>query len=180
MAIIDAEQLAGIFAALGDALARPASLCLIGSTPGIMSGQPGRQTADIDVWHAASDYDAGDLARACRDIGLLYDPREELEAGAVYIQVVRPGIVRLPTDFDLEVIGTFGRLRAVMPPPAILVAAKLVRGTDTDIHDVAWWVRDRDLRVQEVAAAIQNLPDSRGREAAAENLTFVRLIRGDS
>lgn len=180
MATLDAERLARIFAALGEALACPATLCLIGSAPGMLSGQPGRQTADIDVWHAASDYDAGDLAQACRDIGILYDPREELDSDAIYVQLVRPGIVRLPLDFELEVVGKFGRLTAAMPPPEILIAAKLVRGTDADIHDVLWWVRHRNLSVQAVTAAIRKLPDPRGSEAAAENLTFVRLTRGDA
>lgn len=177
---IDAERILALFAQLGEKLARQATLCLIGSTPGIASGQPSRQTADIDVWHPASDYDAGDLARACRELGILYDPRGEIEPYMVYIQVIRPGIVRLPIGFDHETIGRFGELTIVMPPPDVLVAAKLVRGSDLDLQDVVWWIRQRRLELGEIEAAIRSLPDPRDREAASENITFVRLIKGDA
>ena len=120
MARIDAECIRALFAELGRRLAGPTTLCLIGSTPGIASGQPGRQTADIDLCHERSLYDAGDLERACREIGVLYDPRGELEPDAIYIQLIRSGTVRLPPDFVVETIGRFGKLTVTMPRPEVL------------------------------------------------------------
>jgi hypothetical protein len=46
----DRRRLMEIFEALGDTLAKPTTaICVIGSSPGIASGQPERQTPDIDV-----------------------------------------------------------------------------------------------------------------------------------
>lgn len=177
MAKIDAERVIRLFSNLGEKLRQPTTLCLIGSTPAIASGQPGRQTADIDVWHEKSDYDAGDLARACREVGLLYDPTGELDPDSIYVQLVRPGVVRLPADFEVESIGRYGKLSIVMPPPEIIVAAKLVRGSEADIHDAIWWVHRRNLALSKLEARIHDFPDLRDREAALENLTFVRLAR---
>ena len=180
MPIIDAEYINALFARLGEMLRKPAALCLIGSTPGIASGQPGRQTADIDLWHAKSDYDSGELARACTEAGLLYDPRGELDQDAAYMQVVRPGVVRLPGDFALEILGRFGNLTIGMPPPEILIAAKLVRGSDRDVEDAIWWVRERGLRHVDLTDAIRALPRASDREAASENLTLIELVIGDA
>jgi len=44
-----------LFAQIGEKLAGPATLSLIGSTPGIISGQASRQIAAIDLWHTGSD-----------------------------------------------------------------------------------------------------------------------------
>jgi hypothetical protein len=178
MAALDAERLRAIFARLGDALARPTTLCLIGSAPAIATGQPDRQTADIDLWHSASDYDAADLERACKTAGLLYDPRDELVAGAIYVQVVRPGVVRLPDNFEVDLVGTFGKLTVVMPKPSVLVAAKLTRGNEIDIHDAVWWVTQSGMETKELETAIGQLPRARDRETALENLVFVRLAKG--
>jgi hypothetical protein len=179
MAKLDAARIRDLFAQLGERLGRPATLCLIGSTPGIASGQPARQTADIDVWHDASDYDAGDLAQACEAVGLLFDPRGELDPDKSYLQIVRPGIVRLPDELRLETIDRFGKLTAMMPAPGALVAAKLVRGSDTDLEDVVWWVRQRRLDVEEIERYIAELPDPRDRETAVDNLSLVQLLRSD-
>jgi hypothetical protein len=46
---IDRDRLVRIFDELGQKLAKPATICVIGSTPGIILGQPGRQSQDIDV-----------------------------------------------------------------------------------------------------------------------------------
>jgi len=46
---------------LGQKLAKPATICLIGSSPGIVSGQPDRQSADIDIWRQSSVYDETEL-----------------------------------------------------------------------------------------------------------------------
>lgn len=175
---INAAAIAEIFERLGSALQKPAVLCLIGSTPGIASGQTERQTPDMDVWYAASEFDSGDLARACREVGVLFDPTGEIDSDQIYIQVIRPGIVRLPVDFTPEVIGKFGNLTISMPPPEYLAAAKLVRGSEVDIDDVVWWIRKRGLDAANIERAIEKLPSERDREAAAGNMTFVHLVMG--
>lgn len=175
---IDATAVTGIFERLGAALQKPALLCLIGSTPGIASGQPERQTPDMDVWLAASDFDTGDLAKACHEAGILFDPKGEIDPDQVYIQIVRPGIVRLPEDFRPEVIGRFGNLTIAMPPPEYIAAAKLVRGSEIDIDDVVWWVRQRGLDATDIEQVIAKLPNERDREAAAGNMTFIQLVMG--
>jgi len=175
---IDATTITDIFQRLGAALQRPMLLCLIGSTPGIASGQSERQTPDVDVWLPASEFDTGDLSSACREAGILFDPKGTVEPDQIYIQVIRPGIVRLPADFAPEAIGKFGNLTVAMPPSEYLVAAKLVRGSEVDIDDVVWWVRQRSLDATGIELAIAKLPSERDRETALENMTFVQLVMG--
>jgi hypothetical protein len=106
----------------------------------------------------------------------LYDPREELDPEAIYIQIVRPGLVRLPQDLKVEVVGQYGALTIAMPEPALLAAAKLVRGDARDISDVAWWMKERALSLDAIRAAISHLPESSQRESAGENILLVELF----
>jgi len=173
---IDRESLVRIFDALGQKLGKPTTICVIGSSPGIVLGQPERQSSDIDVWRQRSAYDETELRRACQELGLLFDPKGELDPDAIYLQVVQPGIVKLPVDFQVEILGQFGVLTVAMPAPALLSAAKLVRGDARDIEDVAWWVKERALQMDEIRVAIGSLPDLSQREAASENIVLVELI----
>jgi hypothetical protein len=173
---IDRDRLVQIFGMLGQKLAKPTTICLIGSSPGIVSGQPDRQSADIDVWRQRSIYDETEFRRACQELGLLYDPKDELDPGAIYVQIVQPGIVKLPQDFKVEILGQYGNLTVAMPDPALLSAAKLVRGDPRDIEDIAWWVKERALDLDEIRAAIGSLPDATQREAASENIFLVELV----
>jgi hypothetical protein len=175
---IERQKLEELFQKLGAELNAPATLCIFGSAPAILLGQPSRQTQDVDVWHPKSNYDAGELARACAALGVLYDPRGELDPNAVYLQIVRPGIVALPSNFDTEAIGRYGRLTVVMPVPVVLSAAKLVRASENDISDIVWWVRHRSIGMKQLEQAIQQLPSQRQRETAEENLVIVRLVSG--
>jgi len=173
---IDRERLLGIFDGLGQKLARPTTICVIGSSPGIALGQPDRQSLDIDVWQPASTYDETEFRRACRELGILFDPTGELDPDAVYVQIVRPGIVKLPSDFTMEVLGQYGNLKVGMPEPALLSAIKLVRGDPRDIEDVVWWVKQRALDIDSIRSAAHSLPDLSQRETAGENLVLVELI----
>ncbi len=173
---IDRDRLVQIFGELGQKLAKPTTICVIGSSPGIVSGQPDRQSADIDVWRQRSIYDETEFRRACRELGLLYDPKDELDPDAVYVQIVQPGIVKLPLDFKVEILGRYGNLTVVMPDPALLSAAKLVRGDPRDIEDVAWWVKERALDLDEIRGAIGSLPEATQRETANENIFLVELV----
>jgi hypothetical protein len=176
----DRKRLLEIFDALGGALTKPTTVCLIGSSPGIASGQPDRQTPDIDVWRGQSSYDETAFRKACEDAGILFDPRgEQLDPEAIYVQIIRKGLVNLPADFAVEVVGEFGNLRVVMPDPSLLVAAKLVRGTPRDVEDAAWWMRERALRADDIREAIGALPDPIQRETASENVVLVELVASD-
>jgi hypothetical protein len=173
---LDRSRVLAVFEALGAGLSGPATLCLIGSAPAILSGQEERQTQDIDVWQPASQYDSGDLARACREAGVLFDPTGDLDPDAVYVQIVRPGIVSLPHDVELELVAQFGKLTLAMPPPAVLAAAKLTRASDRDLEDIVWWIRRRALDLDELSGAIERLPRAIDREAARDNMLVVRLV----
>jgi hypothetical protein len=177
---LDRRQLEEILQKLGNGLLQPTTLCVVGSAPAVLLGQPSRQTRHLDVWHTQSSYDAGELARACKDIGVLYDPRGELDPEAVYIQIVRPGIVALPSAFETETIGRYGRLTVVMPAPVALSAAKLVRGNANDVNDVVWWVQQRSISFRQLEQSINQLPNQRHREVARENLVFIQLVTGKS
>lgn len=173
----DRKRLMEIFEALGGTLAKPTTICVIGSSPGIASGQPERQTPDIDVWRQESSYDESAFRRACEQAGVLFDPRgEHLDPEEIYVQVVRKGIVNLPPGFEVELVGEFGNLRVVMPDPSLLVAAKLARGTPRDVEDAAWWMRERALTADDIRRAIGALPDPIQRETASENVVLVELV----
>ena len=60
----------------------------------------------------------------------------------------------------VEILGQYGNLTVAMPDPALLSAAKLVRGDPRDTEDVAWWVKERALDLDEIRAAIGSLPDA--------------------
>ncbi len=173
---IDRARLLSIFDALGQKLGKPTTICLIGSAPGILCGQPDRQSSDIDIWRPSSVYDETDLRRACRELALLYDPKGELEPDAIYLQIVQPGIVKLPQNFQAEILGRYGALTLAMPAPALLSAAKLVRGEARDIEDIAWWIKERALKLQDIRVAIGSLPDPSQRAAAHENMVIVALV----
>jgi hypothetical protein len=85
---IDRSRLVSILDALGQKLAKPTTVWLIGSSPGILRGQPDRQLAGIDIWRPASAYDETDLRRACEELGILFDPKGELDLEAIYLKVV--------------------------------------------------------------------------------------------
>jgi len=166
-----------ILESIGENLKRPATLCVIGSTSSIITGQPERQTPDIDIWFPKSSFDVGDLRQACEASGLLYDPKGEVDPEDIYLQVIRPGLVSLPAEFSPELIGRYGNLTLVMPPPEVVVAAKLARAIESDLEDAVWWVRGRDLSEEQIVDAIEMIPNPRNRETARENLVMIRLTR---
>lgn len=173
---IEKGTLENILAAIGDGLPEPMTICVVGSAAAILLGQPERQTPDIDIWGPESDFDVGALRRACEQAGLLYDPKGEIDPNAIYLQILRPGITMFPEHFAVERIGRFGKLGVVMPPPAMIVATKLARGLDSDLEDAAWWVRERNLSIETLQAAIDHVPQPENREAARENLIIIQLV----
>ena len=175
---ITRAKLEEIFDRLGRELRQPATLCVFGSAPSILLGQPERQTSDVDVWFPASNFDAGDLAQACTRSGLLYDPKGEIDPDAIYLRIVRPGVVTMPPAFESEPIGRYGKLTVHMPIPLLLTAMKLVRANERDVEDIVWWVRHRQIEFDQLASMVATLPNRRDREVASENMILVRLISG--
>jgi len=51
-----------------------------------------------------------------------------------------------------------------------------VRGEPRDIEDVAWWVKQRALNLDEIRTAVASLPDASQRKTANENMVPVELI----
>ena len=174
--MLDRDALIAVFEGLGQKLRKPATICLIGSSPGIAAGQPDRQSADIDIRRQRSNYDETEFRRACKEIGLLFDPRGELDPNTIYVQIVRKGVVDLPASFDVELLGQYGSLTVTMPDPTLLAAAKLVRGDARDIEDVVWWVQERALNLDKIRAAIGTLPNASQQVAASENVVMVELV----
>jgi hypothetical protein len=175
---IDRQRIETLFEEIGRLLQKPTTLCIFGSSPAILLGQQERQTQDVDVWHPMSSYDAGDLRQACTGAGALYDPTHEVDPDEIYIQIVRQGIVALPHDFEVEVVAHYGNLTVAMPAPVVLSATKLVRSSESDIEDIVWWIKQRQLGFDDIALAVDTLPTHRIREVAKENLVLVRLIAG--
>lgn len=173
---IDSDVIEEIFTKIGRNLKKPATLCLIGSAPGIASGQTERQTPDIDVWMKESSFDVAELKEACIQAGILFNPRKEVFPGKNYPKIIRPVIVHLPETSELEEIGRYGNLTVVMPPPEHLIAAKLVRGTEVDVEDAVWWMCQRNLAAGNIKNAIEQLPNEYDREVAMENFMVVNLI----
>jgi hypothetical protein len=60
--------------------------------------------------------------------------------------------------------------------PTLLSAAKLARGEPRDIEDVAWWIKERALSLDDIKAAITTLPDTSQRMAATENVVLADLV----
>lgn len=177
MHLLDHRELRQFLGKIGEALRLRTTLCLIGSAAGLLSGQPKRMTIDIDVWSEASTYDSRDLGEACEKAGLLFDPTSPEEPDRPYLQIVRRGIVQLPKSFEATAVDRFDQLAVTSPPPALLVALKLARGEDRDIEDAVWWTAARELRLEDVACAVESLPSSRQRTTARENLVIVQLTQ---
>ncbi len=106
----------------------------------------------------------------------MFDARGEIDPNQIYIQIIRPGVVKLPNEFDPEVIGRFGHLTVLMPPPEVIAATKLVRGSEVDIEDVVWWVKQREFDAAGIQTVIDKLTNPYDRETAAENIVYVQLV----
>ena len=147
---------------------------------GIHMGQPGRFTSDIDVWLDGSDFDRADLARACAEAGIAFDPKGHVVSDKVYLKIVRKGVVDIGGFADDDKIKMFrtGNLTVSRPPVGNIVASKLLRASEKDIEDIVFLMAATDTRVDSVARAIGTLGE-RHRETAAENLALVELLLED-
>lgn len=90
--MIDRTKVEQLLTAIGRHLRRQSTIVIVGSTASMLSGQDDRQTPDIDIWYPMSDFDPDDMRRAAEAAGLRYDPRGEIGAEDIYLQILRPGI----------------------------------------------------------------------------------------
>ena len=152
-----------------------AQLTLVGSAAGILAGQPGRTSIDLDVWKPKSRYQFPALKKAVEDAGLLFDPKSTLEPDTPYIQLVEPGIAETGTFERTETLEQFSALRLERPPIANLIAAKLVRAEPRDLEDIAFLMaRYRPVR-QAIERAVNTMPRP-ARERASENLVYLNTM----
>lgn len=174
--ILNKESLEDLFVRLSEKIHRRTRLCLFGSSPGILLGQPNRTTQDIDMWRNSSTYDASDLKRAMADLGVLWNPMHPPKGGPVYLQVVVPGIVNFPHALETAPVFKRGMLTIVMPTPVLLSAAKLVRGTEKDLQDICWWMQHRSISLRLLeTAGVNRLGNPEQRELARSQLALVRV-----
>jgi hypothetical protein len=164
--MLDDQKIKSFFSRIDGHVDPGTRLCIIGSGAAILMGQPSRMTEDIDVWIKASNVNLRIFADAARRAGLLFDPKTE-DVDAPYVQIVHPGIVHVPGwdgashtwlgEPELTLwVGT--NLTVSCPPPAVLIASKLVRMSDRDIDDCVWLMAQHAVTAKMVMAAIKKLP----------------------
>jgi len=167
-------------------LQEPVSLCLIGGGATILLGQPNRGTEDLDAWARASRFREKALRDAVEAAGLAYNPRGEI-VGAPYVQIVHPGIAQAPGYEpatgtwmgEAETVVWRGAFLTVsVPPPAVLVASKLVRCSPRDVEDCVWLMTAHALDAEAVSRAVRALPAA-ARGVAEDNLAMLRYLSGD-
>lgn len=171
------EKLEELFVKLADKLHRSARLCIFGSAPGIILGQPNRNTEDIDMWRPSSTYDASDLKRVMSELDVLWNPMHPPKgSGQIYLQVVQPGIVNFPRDLDTAPVYQRGKLTIAMPTPVVLTASKLVRAEQKDINDIRWWMQEKSITLRQLEErGVNRLANAEQRERARANLTLVKV-----
>ena len=183
MSGIDRAALFHLFETLDDATKSKQTLCIIGAAAILANGHTLRQTQDIDVWRPASRLNDRDLARASKSAGVGFNPAETT-VDEVYLQLISPGVVQLPgyqrgrwvTGVASETLWQGDHITVVAPPPAIIIASKLVRGDDRDIEDCTYLIEARRLTFAEIRRAIAAIPDVTARDAAEENIVLLSLI----
>jgi len=178
------QDLKKILDRIDDNLTEPQTICLIGSAASILMGQPDRGTEDIDVWSRASLLKERILRSAVEAAGLLFDPSDD-EPELPYVQIIHPGIVQVP-GYDPETSRWLGqeaetvwaghRLTVTTPPPAAIIASKMIRFEDRDITDSIWLMTARDVDAKTIMRAIRQLPHDR-REEAEANFTVLNYMK---
>lgn len=159
---------------LGDALKRPTSLVVIGSSVCMSLGQAERMTMDVDVWRKDSVYDLGDLKNACKAVGIVFNPTGFDEPDAVYLQMVEPGIVQLGVFDETSSLLKAGNLDIRRPPIENVIASKLVRGEARDFDDSVFLLKKCRVSLNEVETAVASIFNKQARENAIENIVMLR------
>jgi hypothetical protein len=152
-----------------------ARLTLVGSATGILIGQPGRTSNDLDVWRPSSHYEFATLKKAVEEAGLLFDPKSTVEPETPYVQLIDPGIVQTGKYEQAEPLEKFGALQLDRPPIANLIASKLVRAESKDLEDIAYLLANYRPERGDIEQAIQSMP-AQARRRASENLVYLEVL----
>ena len=164
------------FIEIGKNLRYQIRLVLIGSSVGMLHGQPSRMTEDIDVWFPASQIDNSDMKAACELAGLLFDPKGDTN-GRPYIQMVHPGIVVIG-DYKKEHeihVSRYGNLEIAHPPVENVIASKLVRAEERDIADIMFLIKKFDINHKNIRHVIETFSEAK-REVALENMIYLSAM----
>lgn len=172
---LSAEQWREKLSLLASHLQRPTSLCIIGSGPGIIGGQPNRVSIDLDTLQRASHFAYSDMKQACEKSGLLFNPQDEIDPNQPYIQIIEEGKVQVGRFTEVTDVMREGGLVVIRPPMENIVASKLLRASDKDFADVAYLVETYGVTRQGVEKVLKHFPADK-REQAAENLVFLDAI----
>ena len=145
---------------------------VIGSWPAIESGMPGRTSEDLDVWTPNSRFDRGLFREACLSAGLDFDPTGEVDRP--YIQLVRPGIAQVP-NHEPEQSTIFGGLILVTPPPAAIIASKLVRASEKDVSDIVYLKQKYQVSTEDIRIFVKAISNEMARTTAEENIVYLEF-----
>jgi len=137
---------------------------------------PGRISEDLNVWMPNSRFDRALFCEACLSAGLDFDPTGEVDRP--YIQLVRPGITHVPKH-DPEPSAVFGGLILVTPPPAALIASKLVRASPKDVYDMVFLKEKFRISTDDVAAFVRTIANKIARTTAQENIVCLEFRPGE-
>jgi len=174
---LDGEAWSAVLEDLAKALGKkgpPVRLCLIGSAACLFGGMEGRTSADLDIWKPASDFDRRELKIAAEKAGLIFDPKQTLEPGRPYLQLIEPGITQMG-DFEPVFIERIGRLQLYRPPVENLIAAKLIRAEPKDLGDIQFLTSRYRPDLRRVRKVIQQF-SPQARERAVENLVYLEVL----
>jgi len=165
-------ELLSILQRISQYLNKPTRLVLIGSSVGMLHGQPSRMTEDIDVWRPSSILDDGDMRQACERAGVLYDPKGDIPEDKPYLQMIMPGIVQLG-DYKTELkIYNFGNLEVLHPPVENIIASKLLRAELRDIEDCIFLRSKFSVEREKIENVIKSFHGIKS-EMAMENLVYL-------
>jgi hypothetical protein len=166
-----AEKLAAIGAYLKGKGAE-ITIEVIGPWPAIESGMPGRTSGDLNIWLSNSRFDRTLLREACLSAGLDFDPIGEVDRP--YLQLVSQGIVHVPKHKPRPA-AIFGGPILVTPPPAALIASKLVRASPKDFDDMVFLKQKFRVSTEEVAKYVKAIADKTARTTAHENIVYLEF-----
>jgi hypothetical protein len=120
-------------------------------------------------------FNRADLARACANTGIAFDPKGYDVPEAAYLQIVGKGIVDIGIFDAVSNMLRTGNLTESMPPVENIVALKLLRASEKDVEDIVFLMAATDTRIDSVVRAIGTL-EEKHRETTLENLALVALL----
>lgn len=173
---LNADQWRDKLLEIASHLKQPTSLCLIGSMPAMLGGQPNRVSIDLDTWKKATTYGYADLRQAVEKAGLVFDPKGEMDPNQPYIQLVERGIhTEIGKFTEQEEIMREGQLVVNRVPWENIVASKLTMMRPKDIEDVTFIVNTYGVTKDQVVEVLKSFPRDL-RDSATENLIYFEVI----